>query len=838
MSTLLILLLVLPGISVAKPVYTWTSGYIDDEVRDAMLQCDFGSVVLEFRGEVSGSRVVFRDVPVVYSGERCRVVVNGFTVGWVALNGSGVQRFSFSKAVGESVIYGRVVAPGGEPADAVVVAVRERGGGGFLGALLKLFLLPIGVASAVMGLALDIIVGGVAGVVAPWSIGKYGFPMFRIFSVPLGAAVGSEPIRISGDVVLAVSSGERGVVFEGGRWKLKALPAVMLVSPSRVLELGSGKAGKRSEKYVLLFLGDLVERRVLFRNFAPGYSESGQVSVDARGRGVVSATLTLRKSFRVSGRVLLRSGGRLVPVENAVVGVAQGAGGGYGYTGKDGYFEVSTNIGEGVVKVFLLYVPGRAVFKIGKNGWAPLYVREFRLPEQLGEAGNVTFVVEPVDAVRITGRVVFGGRPVRGALVYVTPRGSNVIVPGSGAVTGGDGRFSLNLYSVGGEYRVVVEYPVDSVSGWKVFSVDSGRVDVGDVEVYGWLKGYSIVKVDVGFPRGMVRAYVTPYLVDSKGGVYVAGVPVPAGRYRVRVDPVSAGKVRFTGAFEREVEVGPGEIVEIRADLGWAEGIPRVDVVGEVRLRRRVFLVLSVNGDGFSDNVSVALTPVSVGLLRGVSKVEVYRDGVKVFSKASSEGGVKGVVGTREPGVYEVRGVFEPEGSGKKVGVSYEYIRWGGKPRVQVSVLKGSAEVDEVYKDDTVDVKVSILDRRLAVAPKEVLGRVRARIRAVNPEGKVVFERVFYLYQAKRVAEGRELHARIRLDREGRWVVSVEVAGSPYIEEVGYEKSIVVKQNLGWLAGLLLVVSIVAALVVIYRRVRGRGSRRRLARRYYGELEW
>ncbi len=840
--SILLLFVLLPQLSAGQPIYKWSTGYITESIRDAKLVCDLGNIGLNFRGAISGSKVFFRNIPVLYKGEQCKVVVNNVTVGLVTLNQSGLQKFSLSKNIGSSLIHGYVTSPSGEPVDAVIVAIREAGGGGFLGGLLKLFLIPIGIASMIVGLALDLVVGTIVGIVVPQSIGRYNFPLFRVFSLPLEVAASSGPIRIDENTIIAVSSSERGFTFEGSKWRIKAIPAIMLIPPPRVLELGSKKTERPSDKNILVFLDDFIEEGLFFRNFATGYSESDQVVAEAPARGVATVKLVLKESYRVSGYVYLKTGRGLTPIKNAVVAVAQGdGGGGYSYTGEDGYFEVATNVGNGTVKVFLLYVPGYAVFKLGKGGWTPLYIKEFSLPEQLSEANNIRFEVEPTKVVKVTGRVVFRGKPVSGALVYISPLKSNVIIPGSGTLTGEDGRFSLELYSTGGEYRVVVEYPVNTVSGWSNFSPKGDSVDVGDIEIYGWLDSYSIINVDVKLPEGMVRAYTMPYLVDSKGNIYTAGTPVPAGKYKVKVDPVVLWENKLTSAFQREVEVNPGDIVDIQANLEWLNSIPRVDIEVDLSLKKTIYLLLTVDGDGFSKQINVALNSLGLRLPKGSTKLEVYRSDELVFSKAVSGDSVRGTVETKEPGVYKIIGLFKPEGYGEGITVSYEYIRWGGKPEVSLQVTKGSSEVEEVEKDDIVTIRVAILDRRLAIAPQDILGTIQARIYVTNPEGKVVFDKTYGLFQAKQTEDGRELYTKLKLNKEGEWIITVEVVGQPYIEDVVVKKTILVKQNLGWLVGLLLILAIIIVAVVLVKKLRGRGSRvpRREEWDYvYGELEW
>jgi len=81
----------------------------------------------------------------------------------------------------------------------------------------------------------------------------------------------------------------------------------------------------------------------------------------------------VKPSAKISGYVYLEENGDLKPFPGVLVAAVGRRGGGYTYTGKDGYFEINSNLEEGEVTVFIAYCKDYIFLKAEGNKWSPLY---------------------------------------------------------------------------------------------------------------------------------------------------------------------------------------------------------------------------------------------------------------------------------------------------------------------------------------------------------------------------------------------------------------------------------------------------------------------------------
>ncbi len=769
--------------------------YYPIPINEVELRFDLGDSQLVYRGEIEANVATFK-LPAALRGRWAKLRLNGVEVGNVLIPAEGTKA-KFSKVVGANMIKGVVVNPKGEPVDALVVAVEKKKESWII-QLLKLFLLPVGIVFFIAGLFIDIIVATTIAFIAPGATVEYlkGAPMARIFSLPLSFSLSREPVTLNyrgSRVVLAFSQGENGFVMEGSKWQLKAVPYLFTVHPRRLLQLSVYGNYTQSEKKIILLYDDLVKEGYLFRQFSPGFSESDSKEIESKP-GVTFVKLTMKPSAKISGYVYLERDGESKPLSNVLVAAVGSRGGGYAYTGKDGYFEINSNLEEGEVTVFIAYCRDYAFLGAEGGKWVFLY----SVKALTGE--NVVLKIAPIEKPVLRGRVTFRGKPVENALVYVAAGTSEKPLPGSAAVTGRDGVFSLKLNGAPGDYLLVVKYGEYVVYSGKV-SVEEGINELGDVEIYqGYPEDYSIVDVNVILPENIEAPRGVYTVIESEEGTwYWPKYPIPPGRYTIKIFPLSYNVLNCTEYVEKIVEVPSGSLVKYNIRIGYSRKFLEngtIDFKLQIDYKRAVYAYLGARETGVENEVEVVFDIISIWPdISGDVEISVEKDGSQILSQRE---GYKGVVIKRfraeRPGLYSIYARFEPAGYGRIEVASY-YVKWGGEAKASIRFYSKKLKDNTVPAGEYVNFEIVIEDERLVREFNRIGDQISLTYTVYSPDGEIALQRTRQL-SSLQFRDG-ELYLResLKVGKSGEWRFVVEITGAPYIEYTVIEKTLKVESR-------------------------------------------
>ena len=258
------------------------------------------------------------------------------------------------------------------------------------------------------------------------------------------------------------------------------------------------------------------------------------------------------------------------------------------------------------------------------------------------------------------------------------------------------------------------------------------------------------------------------------------------------------------------------------------KAFPEVNVGVDLEYRRAIYAILTVGGTEFSDNMTVGFDVAAIWPeISGTVKMTIKRyDTVIEEYEGEYEGYVERVVDTSTPGIYFVEASFTPIVAGGTISVAYERIRWGGTVDVRVDVYRGDEPVSKTITGDEVLVTVRISDPKLVKKLNEVGSKILVSLVVTGPDRSEILNESKSLSALTLSGNTFVMKEKVKVEGEGRWVITATVRGEPYISGSTATTYLEVeKPSLIGLLFLVLVIVIGGATIALARRAWRRRER-------------